>query len=184
MLDQVWDFLKNPINQKLDVTAQERYQLFSRLLFFTVLCSIILGITTQAITTVFQLDFGNHAVDKLLTDYSPLAILLLAVVIAPLIEELFFRAPLGLFKQNTSFRYAYYCSILLFGLLHITNFQELDGQYWAIPILVSPQLSAGIFLGFIRTKLGLIWSVLLHAAHNLILVCPIVIYLLLDNPIK
>lgn len=183
MLDQVWEFLKNPRNQKLDLTAQERYQLFSRLLFFTVVCSIILGLCTQAITTIFQLDFGNHAVDELLSNYSPLTILLLAVIIAPLLEELFFRAPLGLFKKNTSFRYAFYSSVLLFGLLHITNFEGLDGQYWAVPLLVSPQVSAGIFLGFIRTKLGLIWSVLLHAAHNLILVGPIVIYLLLDSPI-
>lgn len=184
MLHQVWGFFKNPINQKLDINTQERYQLFSRLLFYTVLCSIVLGLVMQAFIIVFELELGNHAMDELLSAYSPVMILVLAVIVAPFLEELLFRAPLTMFKANRSFKYAFYCSVLLFGLMHITNFEGLNGQYWAIPVLVSPQLSAGIFLGFIRTRLGLFWSILLHAAHNLILVGPIILYLLLDSTAK
>lgn len=74
--------------------------------------------------------------------------------------------------------------LFFFGLIHIGNFPEIDGFYWLIPILVAPQISAGIFLGYIRTKLGLLWSILLHAAHNLILVGPFIIMKFLGIPFE
>ncbi len=184
MLKEVWEFLQYPVNKKLELDSKERNVLFLRLLFFAVSFSIALGLLTGAISLAFNLDFGDHAVDELLRNYSALALFFLAVIAAPVIEELIFRAPLTAFKNPIYFKYAYYASILLFGLLHISNFDGLDGQYWAIPLLVSPQLSAGIFLGYIRTKLGLLWSMLLHATHNLVLVGPVLIYLLLDIPLE
>jgi len=184
MLNEVWEFLQYPVNQKLELDGQKRNTLFLRLLFLTVSFSIALGLLTGAISLIFNLDFGNHAMDELLKNYSPLSIFFLAVILAPVIEELIFRAPLAAFKNPIYFKYAYYISIILFGLLHISNFEALDGQYWAIPLLVSPQVSAGIFLGYIKTKLGLFWSMLLHATHNFILVGPVLIYLLLDIPLE
>jgi len=182
MLKEVWEFLQYPVNQKLELDSQERNTVFLRLLFLTVGFSIALGLLMGSIAMAFHLDFGDHAVDDLLRNYSPLKIFFLAVILAPIIEELLFRAPLTAFKNPTYFKYAYYTSVLLFGVIHISNFEGLDGQYWAIPLLVSPQVSAGVFLGYIRTKLGLFWSMLLHAAHNLILVGPILVYLILDIP--
>jgi membrane protease YdiL (CAAX protease family) len=184
MLNEVWEFLKHPVNQRLKLENQERTILFFRLLVLTAFFSIALGLLIGGISIVFHLEFGNHAVDELFKAFSPHKIFFLAVVAAPVIEELLFRAPLTVFKNPIHFKYAYYISVILFGALHLSNFDGLDGQYWAIPLLVSPQLSAGAFLGFIRTKLGLIWSILLHAAHNLVLVGPVLIYLWLDIPIK
>jgi membrane protease YdiL (CAAX protease family) len=184
MLNEVWEFLKHPINQKRELENQERNALFFGLLILTVFFSIALGLLIGGISLVFNLEFGNHAADELLKTYSPVMLFFLAVVLAPVLEELLFRAPLTIFKNPTHFKYAYYISIILFGTLHISNFEALDGQYWAIPLLVSPQLSAGVFLGYTRTKLGLLWSILLHAAHNLILVGPVLIYLLLDIPLE
>lgn len=184
MLYRVWEFLKHPVNKQLEVNNNERSSLFLGLLLLTVLFSIGLGICIGVIAEAFHLDFGNHAIDDLFEAYTPAMIFFLAVVVAPVLEELLFRAPLTAFKNPSHFKYAYYGSILLFATLHISNFKALDGQYWAIPLLVSPQLSAGIFLGYIRTKLGLIWSIFLHAGHNLILVGPVLIYLWLDLPLK
>lgn len=184
MLNKVWEFLQYPVNQKLGLNNQERSILFFRLLALTVFFSIVLGLLISSISLVFNFDFGNHAVDELFKTYSPAILFFLAVVVAPVIEELLFRAPLTLFKNPTHFKYAYYISIILFGTLHISNFEALDGHYWAIPLLVSPQLTAGVFLGYTRTSLGLIWSILLHAAHNLVLVGPVLIYLLLDIPLE
>ncbi|MFT6935222.1 MAG: membrane protease YdiL (CAAX protease family) [Maribacter sp.] len=184
MLNEVWEFLQYPVNQKLGINNQGRSTLFLRLLGLTVFFSIALGLLISSISLVFNLDFGNHAAPELFKTYSPAILFFLAVVAAPVIEELLFRAPLTVFKNPTHFKYAYYFSIILFGTLHISNFEALDGQYWAIPLLVSPQLSAGIFLGYTRTSLGLFWSILLHAAHNLILVGPVLMYLLLDIPLK
>jgi len=117
-------------------------------------------------------------------DYSAVMIFFFAVLLAPVLEEFIFRAPLGLFKNSKNFKYAFYISVLLFGLIHIGNYDNIEGYYWLIPVLVAPQISAGIFLGFTRTKLGLLWSVLLHAAHNLILIGPFIILKLLEIPFE
>ncbi|WP_027075886.1 CPBP family intramembrane glutamic endopeptidase [Maribacter antarcticus] len=184
MLNQVWEFLQYPVNQKLEINKQVRTTLFFKLLALTVFFSIILGLLINSISIVFNIDFGTHAVGELFKTYSPAMLFFLAVIVAPVIEELLFRAPLTVFKNPTYFKYAYYISIILFGTLHIFNFDTLNEQYWAVPLLVSPQLSAGVFLGYTRTSLGLLWSILLHAAHNLVLVGPVFIYLLLDIPLE
>ena len=184
MLNEVWEFLKHPVNQRLVLEKREQYSFFFRLLVFTVFFSVAFGLLIGGVSEAFKLDFGKHAVDELLETYTPSLIFVLAVVVAPIIEELFFRAPLTVFKHPIRFKYAFYTSVILFGGLHISNFEALDGQFWAIPLLVSPQLSAGVFLGYTRTKLGLFWSILLHAAHNLILVGPVLIFLILDIPVE
>ncbi len=184
MLNQVWEFIRYPVNRKLALEKQQRYTLFFRILVLTVFFSVIFGLIIGWISHVFNLDFGNHAVDQLLDNYPPAVLFLLAVVAAPLIEELLFRAPLTAFKNPIGFKYAFYISVILFGGLHLSNFESLNGQFWAIPLLVSPQLLAGVFLGFTRIKLGLFWSILLHAAHNFLLVGPVLLYVLLDIPVK
>lgn len=184
MIAAVWRFLQHPTNEKLKVTSEQKNILFARLLLYMVLFSMLLGLLIGVITHILQLDFGDLAVDELFKNYSPLTILFLAVIVAPILEELLFRAPLAAFNNPSHFRYAYYASIILFGILHISNYTTIEGQYWIIPILVSPQLSAGVFLGYIRTKLGLFWSILLHAAHNLVLIAPILVYLFLEIPLE
>jgi membrane protease YdiL (CAAX protease family) len=184
MLKEVWEFLKLPVNQKLKLETRERYTQFFHLLVLTVFFSVAFGLFINGVSEVFSLNFGNHAVDELLKAYPPSLLFLLAVVIAPIIEELLFRAPLVAFKNPVHFKYALYISVILFGSLHISNFEALDGQFWAIPLLVSPQLSAGVFLGYTRIKLGLFWGILLHTAHNFLLVGPVLLYLFLDIPIK
>lgn len=184
MLENVWRFLKNPIYNETEYTTAQKSRAFIRLLVLTVLFSFAFGILMEIITSMLSLDIGDHAVIELIENYSPLVLFALAVIAAPLIEELIFRAPLGLFRRSKYFKYAYYISILLFGLIHITNFEDFQDNFWLIPILVAPQLSAGIFLGYIRVKLGLLWSILLHAAHNMVLLGPVIIMKLLDIPFE
>lgn len=183
MLKEVWEFLKYPENNILETSASQIKQRFLWLLLLTVSFSILSGILLEGISSLFHLDFGIHAAEKLIAEFSALAIFFFAVVLAPLLEELLFRGPLVWFKNRNSFRYAFYVSVALFGLTHISNFENLDGLYWAVPLLVLPQLCAGVFLGFIRVRHGLIWSILLHAAQNLVLVGPILVFKLLDMPI-
>lgn len=184
MLREVWEFFKYPENIILETSLAEKKQRFVWLLLLAVSFSILSGILLEGISSLFQLDFGTHAAEKLIQEYSAWAIFFLAVVLAPLIEELLFRGPLVLLKNRKNFTYAFYASVLLFGFIHISNFDTINGHYWAIPFLILPQLCAGIFLGFIRVKHGLIWAILLHAAHNLVLVGPLLVYKLLDIPLE
>lgn len=183
MLREVWEFLKHPQNCVLDLTPADKKNRFAKLLLLAVSFSLLSGILLGVISALFHLDFGTHTAEKLLQKFSSLTIFFLAVILAPALEELIFRGPLVLFKTPKSFKLAFYASILLFGLIHISNFEDLHGHYWAVPFLVLPQLFSGLFLGFIRIRQGLIWSILLHTMHNLVLVGPLIIFKLFDIPV-
>lgn len=76
------------------------------------------------------------------------------------------RARISRFIESY-FKYFFYGTVLLFGLVHATNFK---GNPWIIlafaPILGSPQLLLGYILGFIRMKYGLFYSILFHVSVN------------------
>lgn len=54
-------------------------------------------------------------------------------------------------------------SIVVFGLLHLTNYPQLS---WALLPMVLPQLWAGLVLTYARMRIGLAASILIHAAAN------------------
>ncbi len=184
MIDEIWNYVKNPrYYEYLDLTSQEKRNVFFKILMLTVAFSFILGIAMGIITSLVGADLGEHGMELILKKYSLFVIFLLVVVIAPLIEELIFRAPLALFKNSRFFKIAFYASALLFGAIHLTNFEIFTDYFWLAPVLVAPQTAAGFFLGFIRVKLGLIWSILLHAAHNAILLSPMIFLKLIGESI-
>ncbi len=61
----------------------------------------------------------------------------------------------------------FYLTSLLFGLFHVINF---SGNFWLIllfsAILCSPQIIAGLILGYIRLKYGLVYAILFHMLIN------------------
>ncbi|MFT3937085.1 MAG: CPBP family glutamic-type intramembrane protease [Chitinophagaceae bacterium] len=62
----------------------------------------------------------------------------------------------------------YYCSAMVFGVIHIGNYR-IQSFIPALPLLlVLPQLYGGLLLGYVRITKGLKWSILFHAANNLI----------------
>ena len=160
------------------------------------------------ITTSFQeytgIELGEHKLEELLREH-PIFTAFFGVILAPLIEEFFFRFfitfryafyfwwPMNLIytligKGQASkllwlrrhwskvFPLIFYMSVVAFGAVHITNFQEYRSYLWAIPILTLPQLVVGLFFGYTRIKYGLRWSILFHALHNGILLVPALIF--------
>jgi len=74
------------------------------------------------------------------------------------------------FLEN-NFNYYFYISAVLFGILHIFNFNVLSIQVILLAIiLTSKQITGGVFLGYIRLKYGLKYSILFHSLVNLIVV--------------
>ena len=74
------------------------------------------------------------------------------------------------------FRSVLYSTCFAFGLVHLFNyrFTSLTGATLLLmPLLVLPQLISGFILAFTRMRLGLIWSITLHAVHNLVLMSTI-----------
>ncbi len=75
---------------------------------------------------------------------------------------------------SRSFKGIFYGSALLFGIVHLTNYLGLEGPWFLAPLLVVPQCVIGVFLGYIRLRYGLIWAILSHSFHNLILTLPLI----------
>lgn len=62
----------------------------------------------------------------------------------------------------------FYILAITFGLLHVTNFIEFVPQnlIFFSPIFAFHQVIMGFFLGYLRVKKGLIWSIALHVCFN------------------
>ncbi|PKA96521.1 hypothetical protein B0O79_0156 [Flavobacteriaceae bacterium MAR_2009_75] len=184
MLKSVFIFLKNPIYQEdKNKDFNYRYRILFQLLLYSLLISYTLGLLNQGLDSAFDLDIGKHASEEFLKG-SPWLLFLMAVILAPLFEEFFFRGPLIFFKNKSFFPYAFYLLTLIFAFYHILNFKFTPTTLWLSPLLVAPQLCIGVFLGYIRVRFGLVWSITLHAAYNLILIGPFMLFKFLDLPIK
>lgn len=185
MLRELLVFLKNP-TYRTDENRDFKYRagVFFQLLGLSLAVSFILGWLIGGIQVIFDLDFGKHAVDDFFERYSLLLVLLGAVIVAPVLEELIFRAPLSLFKQKRTFPLIFYAFTLTFGFYHITNFEMRQTTILLAPVLVAPQLVVGTILGYIRIRFGLVWAIALHACYNLILVVPVLLYKTLDIPLE
>jgi len=177
MKEELLAFLKHPVYVPyVDMTGAEKKNIFVKLLIIALFFSFFLGTISGFITTFIDADLGKHGMDKLLEKYNSYTIFFLAVIVAPILEELLFRGPLVFFKNSSYFKYIFYLSAILFGAVHITNFESYATIIWLAPLLIAPQIAAGFFLGFIRVKLHLGWSMLLHAAHNGILIIPLLLF--------
>ncbi len=170
MLKHVWIFFKNPAYQAYHGAPWlYKKSIFLGLLKWNLILGIGLAVFTQLLAMAFGIDLGEHATDKLFSENSFFTILLIMVVVAPVLEEMIFRGPLGFFKTSPYFPFAFYCSFVLFGLIHLSNFEITPAVLWISPLLIAPQTLMGVFLGYIRVRLGLPWAILLHASYNGIL---------------
>ena len=184
MFKQVLYFLKNPVYQE-DENTYFKYRLLilGQLLVFALTISFVLGMVIGGLESLLELDLGKHAIEEIIDGRSPWFLFGAAVILAPLLEEFFFRGPLFFFEKSRYFKHAFYVLTLIFGFYHITNFEMTTTTLALSPILVAPQLCVGVFLGFIRVRLGLPWAVALHACYNLVLVGPVILTQILEIPI-
>ena len=180
MLNEVWEFVKNPV-YKEDTNTKISYRL--RILFNVLIVSLGISIALSLFIGLLEsfegLDFGKHAIDQLFEEYSLPFIFVAAVILAPLLEEFFFRGPLIFFKKNPFFAYIFYAFTLVFGFYHIINFEITKTVLLLSPLLVAPQICVGVFLGYMRIRFGLLWAILLHSLYNLILLGPVIVLKLL-----
>lgn len=163
----VFLYLKNPILEE-----DENKQLGYRISFFTKLLglAVLFGFATTPLFVIFEemgwIDMEQHKLEEAFKDMSPLLILLIAGILVPFFEELIFRAPMTLFHKPSHFRWSFYGFTLVFGFIHITNYDINSAVLLLAPFLVLPQLFVGVVLGYIRVRFGLLWSIALHAVYN------------------
>lgn len=64
------------------------------------------------------------------------------------------------------FPWVFHLSALIFAGVHLNNFRLLDTAYWLLPLLVLPQWSAGLVVGWMRVRRGIGAAILLHGLFN------------------
>ena len=139
----------------------------------------------------------NHAIEKLFKTMSTTAIFFLVVIIGPFVEELIFRLSLryetniligisirfgNLFfdrekaaqfdlalnsKWSRFYPKIFYFSALLFGLVHLVNYEISPAILLFSPIIVAPQIVLGLIIGFLRVRYGFWTGFMMHSFHNL-----------------
>jgi hypothetical protein len=174
-------FLKDPRYQ-VDPETGWRYRFWKTALLLPWALGIGLGLAM--VMGLAELlgpwELEEHLMEDMLAAYPTALIFLLATVVAPVLEELLFRGPLWFFRDSRFFKAAFWGLTLLFALIHLSNFPDLRELWIIAPLLISPQFSLGLFLGFIRVRFGLAYAILFHAVYNGILLGPTL--LLLPTP--
>jgi hypothetical protein len=98
-----------------------------------------------------------------------------AILVASVVFVLLLIEPVKRLTRNIwvdHFRSVVYASCFAFGLVHLFNYRFTSltaATLLLAPLLVLPQIISGFVFAFARMRLGLIWCIVLHAAHNLVL---------------
>ncbi|TKC00902.1 CPBP family glutamic-type intramembrane protease [Pedobacter cryophilus] len=69
---------------------------------------------------------------------------------------------------KSTFKYHFYLTAVVFGLVHVTNYTQPFQYGWSIVLLVLPQLFIGFIIGYVRMRFGLKNAIIFHAAYNFI----------------
>lgn len=184
MIQDLLIFLKKPVYKVYkDLNLNERFKYLFLLLVLALIISFSLALLIGMVENLFGLELGEHAINKLFDEYTSDFIFIMAVILAPVLEELLFRGPLYLFRNSRYFDAIFYLFALAFGFYHITNFEISPMIIYLSPLLVAPQIIIGLLLGYVRVRLGLPWSILMHALYNLVLIGPLLLLKSLDFPL-
>ncbi|MEO9571571.1 MAG: CPBP family glutamic-type intramembrane protease [Polaribacter sp.] len=164
-------YLKNPILEKdTNTDLKYRFKVFFHILIISVLTGVIISPIFALIHEMQWVNMENHKVEDMFKDMGILQMILLGAIIIPIIEEAIFRGPLTAFKKPKTFKFGFYFFAIIFGFVHISNFELSTSVILLSPILVLPQLLLGGYFGYIRIRFGLQWSMLMHGTYNCIFI--------------
>lgn len=62
----------------------------------------------------------------------------------------------------------FYWTVIVFAFFHAFNFETTDIQWYFIPVLVMPQFTLALLLGYVRIKKHLGYAIYIHGLNNLI----------------
>lgn len=208
---RLWNFLKRPYEPETTYPIKKRLQLFFQLLVLDIPIAILLDVVIRSLFESLGIRAENYLYE--LQDYlSPGIFLLLAIPLLPFIEEVIFRFPLryhvnplfwfiygiNSFKKDTetakektlaywnkSYPLIFYTLLIVFVLLHLSNFDLSKIEWYLFPIFLLgfiPLFITGFFISYLRLTSGFFSGFLFHAAHNGVVFLIFLVFL--GNPEK
>jgi len=192
-IQEFFQFMAKPSHDRLEVTFIDKLKRFLVLYLLGFIIIIAVMMLQEKLAHLLGADNLEHA---LMQSISWQMLLLLAVIAAPILEELIFRFFLK-YDRNFLFRFIshifpirlqgfwkksigfwVYLSAILFGVVHYMNFSgEVDYLIPAVILLTLPQIILGFILAFVRLKMGFFWGISFHAVWNGILTGLMVLFL-------
>ena len=189
-------FLKNPIDEAgPELSVAEKFKTLIYLLIIEIPIMGVLVLLISGLETLGLIDADKHKILDMIKSYPVILLLILTVIVGPLIEELIFRLYLR-YKDNYALRFLisivsltgvrnkqkaekffislwekrykfiFYFSAVIFGVIHISNYEFSYAILLLSPILVAPQIILGLIIGYLRIRNGFVLGLLLHSLHN------------------
>lgn len=200
-------FLKRPADRQDSVqTWQHKTKRLFSLLAIDIPIMIIIMAVIHGIENLGLFSLEDHKLNLLIQQLPIWMIMLFGIVIVPFIEELVFRLYLRfnhnflvrliiLFASLTGrqnkikietylknlwkaiFSVIFYFSALIFGIVHLVNFEFTISILFLFPVLIAPQFIMGLFLGYLRVKYSFVLGFLMHAIHNAVFIVASLIFM-------
>lgn len=126
---------------------------------------ILMGIINILLTQITKIELsGNEEGIRILIKEVPIYMFFSTVIYAPIIEELIFRKSIrNIFKNKYIF---IIISGVIFGVLHISDFSNINEILFGIPYIIM-----GIDFAYIYYKTNNIFTTMsFHMIHNLLLI--------------
>lgn len=186
-------FLKKPTSGFVKDRKVKKF--FSILILDIEITALVFGI----LSLLENIDAVKNGIVHKADNFDSIVLIVAALFFAPIIEEFIFRYflvykrfnPLRIFIKNKPnfsnefayteeksideqwnliLPYAFYTSAILFGLLHLTNYEFNTVVLLLSPLLIMVQLNLGLLAGYLRVRINFGSAVLLHIIHNAIFV--------------
>lgn len=128
---------------------------------------IIIDFISLVLKTPNQISSNQLSIEFMLKSPYSILMIISAVIIAPIFEELVFRKSIfGLIKNQN---WALVISSVVFGLVHITN-ELLTGNFGVILTTGIPYIVAGFVFGYVYkiSRKNVLVTIMLHMANNLL----------------
>lgn len=128
-----------------------------------------LQLKSYSLAVIFYAGLGVFFLNKLFTGFtlgiSVFAVLSIAVVVFLWLWESKTKRTRFV---NVYFKYHFYFTAIIFGLVHISNYNNPFKFGFSVLLLVLPQTFVGFILGYVRMRFGVSKSIIMHAAYNFI----------------
>ena len=173
-----------PIAEEFIFRFHLRYEslLFLFLLFMMVLFVALFSGSFTEINNIVQLNASDSLQpvtirSENLVNLWPLFLTIFLALVFGLIYVVSekFQSAADAFSTN-QFPMIFYWTAAVFALVHVFNF-ELDSDRWYIaPLLVFPQFFLALYLGYLRVRNNIFYSIYVHALNNSIPMILVLIY--------
>jgi membrane protease YdiL (CAAX protease family) len=191
-------FLKNPAEKADAVqTRSEKAKKLFTLLMIDIPVMGVLICVLSGIQALGLFDLHNNKFNQLFLTIPVWPLTFILVILIPFFEELIFRLYLR-YKYNYLLRFLvsttsvagevnhekagnwakqfwirrynviFYFSAILFGFYHLANYKISPMILLFSPIIVAPQIIAGLFFGYLRVRHDLLLGFSMHGLHNVI----------------